>query len=215
MRVSVTHIDQYIYYKNTEEMTLDDLIERLKPTAEPTEPMKIGTAFHTILETMEGELDEIEQDGYKFKFDLDAEITIPKIQEIKAEKQYGSTTVVGKVDAIGGLMVDDHKTTSQFKVENYADSYQWRLYLDIFGANVFRYNIFSRRENKDGVQVIRALDVLPLHRYPLLEIDVKAMVAEYAFFADIHNIYGKAVARPQSAPASGAVPNVNFDDPPF
>ena len=192
MRVSVTHIDQYLWYKDSEDMTLDDFIERLKQTTEPTEPMKIGTAFHTILENNEGVLDTVEQDGFTFQFDVEGDLTIPPIQEIKAEKVYDTVTVVGKVDAISGLIIDDHKTTGQFKPESYMDSYQWRIYLDIFGASKFRYNVFERRENPQGIQVIRSLNVLPLDRYPDLEEDVQIMIAEYAMFAEVHNVYERA-----------------------
>ena len=39
---------------------------------------------------------------------------------------------------IDGLRIEDHKTTSRFEPDWYLPGYQWRLYLDIFGASRFR-----------------------------------------------------------------------------
>lgn len=189
MRVSTTHIDQYRYYKQSEDMSLDALLERLTPTAKPTEAMKIGTAFHTILETLEGELSAVEQDGYTFNFALDADIALPDIKEIKATKDYDGITVVGKVDAVSGGVIDDHKTASQFNPDSYFDSVQWKIYLDIFQAEKFRYNVFTRYVDKQGIINIRALDIFPLYRYPDLEDDVERIVAEYAEFAERYGVY--------------------------
>jgi len=187
MRVSVTSIEQYMIYQRTDYMTLEELVQRLTTYTPPNEPMKIGTAFHTILETMTGELDVVEQDGYTFKFELDAELQVPEIKECKAEKDYGGIQVVGKVDTLEGIVVEDHKTTKQYKAESYAESYQWRFYLDMFNASLFRYNVFERREDKQtGMQIIKSLNILPLYAYPKMHDDVCRAVQEYAEFYDKH-----------------------------
>src|SRR5690606_28161709 len=90
-------------------------------------------------------------DGFTFSFDTDAEIDLPPLREMKATMQIdiGGTlvTLVGKVDAIHGKRIDDHKFTAKFDPDRYLDSYQWRVYLEIFGADVFRWNIFEANES--------------------------------------------------------------------
>jgi hypothetical protein len=143
---------------------------------------------------MTGELEEVEQDGYTFKFALDAELTVPEIKEIKATKNYDGVEVVGKVDAMAGGIVDDHKTASRFVPDSYTNSVQWKIYLDIFEGQMFRYNVFTRRQTDVGLITVTALDVFPLYRYPALGDDVRRIVNEYAEFAEQYGVYRQEAA---------------------
>lgn len=190
MRISVTDVDSFRYYQRSEDMTLDDILRRLRHEEPATPAMEAGRAFHRFLETHDGgEVDHCEVDGFRFHFELDAEISLPPVREIKAEFPVVvdgvPVTLVGKVDAIHGKRVDDHKLTSRFDAERYADAFQWRAYLHIFGADAFRYNVFTGSETKHG-WVIRAYDELPLYRYPGLERDVMRMLREFVDFAREH-----------------------------
>ena len=188
LRVSATDIDAFRRYRDDEEADLILLLLQLRRESEPTEAMIAGTALHKALETVSfGEFVGLEADGYTFSFETDAEIALPTIREVKATKSYeiGNclVTLVGKVDAIHGKRVDDHKFTSRYDAERFLDSYQWRVYLDVFGADEFRWNVFEGRESAPRNYLITAIHPLIMHRYPGMEDDVRRELAEYVGFA--------------------------------
>ncbi len=199
MRISVTDLESYRYYLASEDMTLDDILRRLRREEPPSPNMLAGTAFHKLLEdSTEGELTDATVEGHRFRFDLDAELAMPPIREIKAAVEYTvnglPVTLVGKVDALSGIRVDDHKLTGRFDAEKYADSFQWRTYLMLFKAHQFVYNVFTGAPDKDGVWVIRAFDPLPLYRYGDMEKEVMSLLADYVAFATKHNVYQQRAA---------------------
>ncbi|WP_152640345.1 hypothetical protein [Xanthomonas sp. MUS 060] len=193
MRVSATEIDAFRYYRDNEEAELDPLLAQLRRQMEPTEPMLAGRAFHKALELAEpGEVGVFEQDGYRFEIATDADIDIPDVRELKATRDYVidgfSVTLVGMVDAIHGRRVDDHKTTARFDPERFLDSYQWRIYLEVFGADEFRWNVFewSNSERDPKTYVIRAVHPLTMYRYPGLAGDVERELEAFVTFARQH-----------------------------
>lgn len=172
MRISVTDLDSFRYWKDSE-MTIDELVQRLRGKFEPTPAMMAGRAFHSMLEHANlGEIDICDVDGYRFDFrQLKAEIAMPSVRELKAEYQIGDITLVGKVDALNGNVVHDYKLTEQFDAERYVDSYQWRCYLLMFGATQFVYDVFQARYD------IASIVVYDYHRmsfsaYPEMRDDV-------------------------------------------
>jgi len=188
IRISVTEIDALRWFRADEEADLVDFLRRLRKEEPPTEAMLAGTALHKALETAtEGEVKGFSVDGFSFSFDADATIDLPAIREIKGVTEYrvGDTTavVVGKVDAIHGRRIDDHKFTARYDAERFLDSYQWRIYLDIFDADEFRWNVFEGRESAPRNYIINAVHPLIMHRYPGLWQDVTREVAGFVQFA--------------------------------
>jgi len=220
MRVAVSDIDTYRYYLDDEDGDFDKLLRRLRREEPETIEMRAGKALHRFLETgaQPGHtfglsLDEsilntpfddgyqsIDIDGFRFDFSrLEATLPLQPLREIKAEKEYiingTSVMLVGKVDGMDGLAIDDHKfTTSYFTPDRYFDAYQWRLYLDIYEANRFKYNIFIGKglgkEGKietgsDGIARVKLTDFVPfpLVRYPELHADCLRVLGEYVEFA--------------------------------
>lgn len=191
LRVSATDLDQLRYFRDTDDMELADLIARLKHLMPSSEAMEAGTALHKALELAEpGDHKGFEQDGFTFSFETDAEIDVPVIREMKATLDYDFgdvlVTVVGKVDAIHGKRVDDHKFTAKFDADRYLDSYQWRLYLHIFGADEFRWNIFEANESAPRNYLIRRFHKLTMHRYPGMAEDVERELRAFVAFARQH-----------------------------
>ena len=184
MRVSVTDIDQYLWYKSHDDMALEDLVRRLT-VREQTEAMAAGTAFHDLLEHAEPSTIETAESGdFRFVFDMDVELPLTPIRELKGEKQFfGDVTLVSKVDGMDGLTVLDHKLTTRFDPERYTNAFQWRAYLDIFGAHKFVYSVFEASQKKDGSYVVRAHHALPFYGYPGMAADVANTVKEYRNFA--------------------------------
>jgi hypothetical protein len=191
LRVSATDIDQLRYFHDTDDMELADLIARLKHLMPSSEAMEAGTALHKALELAEaGDHKGFEADGFTFSFDTEAEIDLPPIREMKATREYlvddVVVTLVGKVDGIHGKRIDDHKFTAQFDADRYLDTYQWRLYLEVFGADMFRWNIFEARESAPKNYIIRNVHKLVMHRYPGMADDVERELRAFVMFARDH-----------------------------
>lgn len=193
LRVSASDIDAWRYFMADEDAELADLLAQLRRQTTPTPAMLAGTALHAALEHSEpGEHGELSANGYTFEFKADGEIDLPVIRELKATRDYEigdcRVTLVGKVDAIHGRRVDDHKFTSRYDAERFLGSMQWRVYLDLFGANEFRWNVFEGRPDpQDPTRyVIHAVHQLTMHRYPGMGADIESALARFVEFARAH-----------------------------
>lgn len=190
IRLSVTDLDSYLYWLSAEDMEFDALLRRLRGEEPPTPSMLAGRAFHTLLEHAEpGELQSPTIDGFQFVFALDAELALSPIRELKAEEIFDTTvgpvTLVGKVDGLAGLTVRDYKLTERFDIERYADSYQWRAYLTMFGASRFVYDVFQGRFDGNRV-TIYDYQQFPLAAYPAMRADVTRLVGGLAEIVAAH-----------------------------
>lgn len=174
IRLSVTDVDAIMAWMDSEQ-DLNVLLRRLRREEPPTEAMKAGRAFHSVMEHATEDLTTAERDGYKFRFCLNSEIALPPIKELKGEMEVhtsvGPVTLVGIVDGMQGRIVTDYKLTSYFDAERYMNSFQWKAYLMMFKANRFNYEVFTAKEEL-GEYLIMSHDTLPLCRYEDLERDV-------------------------------------------
>lgn len=192
IRLSVTDLDSYLYWRDDEDMDFEELLKRLRGESEPTDAMMAGRAFHKLFELAEygQELGSPLVDGWQFVFAIEREIALPTIRELKAEIELhtpsGPVTLVGKVDSLHGKIVHDYKLTERFDIERYADSYQWRAYLSMFGASQFVYDVFvARYDEQPTSQGFRRATVydyqrFPVHAYPGMSADVERAVAGLA-----------------------------------
>jgi hypothetical protein len=193
IRISASDIDALHYYLNDEDGDLAGLLARLRRESPPTDAMLAGTALHTALENgTEGDFSELSADGYTFELRINDELDLPAVREIKSTRDYEidgvTVTLVGKVDAILGKRVDDHKLTSRFDAERFLNSMQWRAYLEVFDANEFRWNVFEGRpESADPKRyVINGFHPLRMHRYPGMGEDLERAIARFVEFARVH-----------------------------
>lgn len=197
LRVSATDIDALRFFLNPPipemEIELDELLRRLRREEPPSPAMLAGTALHKALElASSGEHKGFAVDGYLFSFEIDADLDLPAIREMKNTRDYFidgcAVTLVGKVDGIHGKRVDDHKLTERYDAEKYMTSYQWRIYLEVFGADEFRWNIFEGKESFEGSKnyLIRAVHSLHMHRYPGIGEDVERELHRFVSFARDH-----------------------------
>lgn len=185
MRVRVSNIESFRQWREDEEASVEWLIDRILNSM-PSEPMRVGTAFHLALELAPpGDHSTLEADGYTFLLP-DAELEVPEIREIRGEKDYDGLIVTGKLDCMQGRRIDDHKTTSRVDFDRYLAGYSWRFYLDIFGADHFRWNVFPIREVKDHVYQVEEPQLLEQFRYPALPMDCARLAAEFHEFAKQH-----------------------------
>lgn len=195
MLARVSNIEAYRRWREDDQSTVDDLI-RFITVDEPTDAMKAGTAFHKAIElAQDGEHEVFEAEGYRFILP-DAEIALPSIRELRGYKRYGVLTVTGQVDGLENGVVIDHKTTSRFDAERYLDGCQWKFYLDIFEADIFRWYVFEIREAEPLVYKVSEPHILTAYRYPELHEHCAALADEYLEFARAHlpETYGKEAA---------------------
>jgi len=193
IRISATDIDSLRYYMADEDGDLTELLARFRRELPPTDAMLAGTALHDALEHCElGDHGELTAKGFTFYFQCNGEIDIPAIREVKATRNYQIdgclVTLVGKVDGIHGKRIDDHKLTSRYDAEKFLNSMQWRVYLDVFGADEFRWNIFEGRSstNDPKLYTIFAMHQLRTHRYPEMGDDIERELSRFVEFARVH-----------------------------
>jgi hypothetical protein len=187
MLFRVSEVETFRQWREDEESETSDLLARLRGETEPTENMLAGTAFHRALElSLLGSFDELSADGFRFLIECDIALELPRIRELRASKAYGPIVVTGCVDALHALRVDDHKTTSRFDPDRYIGGYQWRYYLDIFGARVFRWNVFEMRPIEARVYSVYAFHRLEQHAYPGMHDDCARLAADLHAFALLH-----------------------------
>lgn len=182
MLARVSSLESFRYWREDEDQTPADLVARLT-AFEPSEAMLAGTAFHKALEDAKpGEYDTLHAHGYTFHL-TDGELALPEIRELRASKQYGPLTVSGCVDVLAGNRIEDHKTTSRVDFERYLAGCQWKFYLDIFGADVFRWNVFEVKQVGRMQYEVKAPQILEQHRYPGMHEDCRALAADFYEFA--------------------------------
>jgi hypothetical protein len=185
IRLSVTDLDSYLYWLGSEDMEFEELLKRLRGETEPTDSMLAGRAFHKMFEEAEAgqDLQSPIVDGWQFVFAIEGQIGLPSVRELKGEvvlaTPSGPVTLVGKVDSLDGMVVHDYKLTERFEAERYADSYQWRAYLMMFGATHFVYDVFQARY--DGKRVtVYDYHRFAMNAYPSMRADVQRAVAGLA-----------------------------------
>jgi len=193
----VSHIEAFRRWLLNEETTVDDLV-RYITTDEPSEAMLAGTAFHKALEMAQlGEYEALSANGFTFLLP-DAELALPTIRELRAHKNYGEITISGQVDVLDGKRIEDHKTTKRFNAEGYLEGIQWKLYLDIFEADTFRWNVFEIKETDPRVYQVSPPHYLTMHRYPGIGDDVEQALARFVEFARVH--LPEKIGKPEPEP---------------
>lgn len=186
IRVSVSNLDLFRSFQKDEDFTLDVLLAQLQRKTEPTPAMLRGHAFAIAMEKANlGDVDTLVAEGHAFVFTCDAEIEAWPRREEKQEQDYGGVVVTARCDRIRGRVVADDKTTSQFDAESYMGRYQWRYYLDMFGADEFRWHIWECKEmDYPATWCIYAHHLLKQYRYPDLHKDCQKLALEFAEFAE-------------------------------
>lgn len=178
MLARVSNLEAFRYWRHAEDQTIEDLIARLTSYS-PSEAMLAGTAFHAALEKAQpGEHDTLYANGFTFHMP-EGTLALPAIRELRLHGNYGPLTVTGCVDILTGKRVEDHKTTGRFDPERYLEGYQWRFYLDLSGADVFRWNVFEISEVTPRVYHVADPQYLHQYRYPGMHADCMRLAADF------------------------------------
>lgn len=184
------------------------VIDTIKGEFKGNEYTRIGTAFHKVIEVGNPTCCKKIDKGYKFDIEghsvlldynqcqiaLDYRNEYPgAFHEIRQYKDYGRAIVTGCADLIDGIEPHDVKTIySTPSDRKFIDSCQWRYYLDIFGADVFHFDLFVFRGYKPekhghdvrGLEVTRHTPPITCYRYPDMEADNLALLNEFMDFAE-------------------------------
>ena len=199
MRVSVTELADYRRFKNTDQ-TFEEWLARWKRLIPPTPAMRAGTRFHRFLET--GGRDYAD----RVKFKLDFTPIKPDSCEVPLSREFSiggeSVKLVGRLDAIHGKTILDYKLLSRYpRAEKYSGSVQWRSYFVLYPqAETFRYQFFIRgyTANPEMV-VVRDIRECTFSRYPEVEDDVTALLADYRTFIREMEAEGKITPEDHAA----------------
>jgi hypothetical protein len=192
MTFRVSEVESFRQWRDDEDADLELLLKRMRGQSEASEAMLAGTAFHKALELAQhGETSTLQALGYTFNIVGDFDLAIPTIREVRAGKTYivddCAVTVSGQLDAIDGKRVEDHKTTGRFDPERYLGGYQWRLYLEIFGADHFRWNVFEIAATDEPLTWdVHTAHRLEQYRYPGMGADCERLLRDLVPFAREH-----------------------------
>jgi hypothetical protein len=191
LRVSVSSLDLFRSYRDDSEdrWTLESFMAQLRGQTARTPGMERGSAFAKAMEHAQlGECSTISAEGHTFAFTCDAEIESWPCREEKREKDYGGVIVSARCDRIMGRVVVDDKTTEKWdseSVEKYMDRYQWRMYLDMYDADVFKWHIWLCRGLSDPCEwEVHAHHLLTQCRYPKMADDCRELALEFKEFSE-------------------------------
>lgn len=112
--------------------------------------------------------------------------------EFREYKNYGDCILTGCADMINGTEIRDikNKFSTNFSDQDYVNSCQWRYYMELFGIDIFHFDLFifdGYDEKKHGYDV-RGLpfhrhDPITCYRYPTLEQDNRRLLSEFLSWA--------------------------------
>lgn len=215
MQLRVTQLEAFRkFMSDVSYVTESDLIETLSGSFLGNEYTRIGTAFHRIVEC--GDISEHREDKRLIKVDgfevvlnqshIDTALSYKEeirgcFHEIRANKTYHvngfEIEISGGADVIIGNIIRDIKTkfSGLRSILDYTDSYQWRLYCDIFDIPEFYFDIFEFKGyklNTNGYDVsncpmIRHEPIQCL-AYKNMTNDIEKLLTQFTEFVRFKNI---------------------------
>jgi hypothetical protein len=188
-KISVTDLDQLLWFDRLESMTVEDLVSRLRRETKPEPHMLAGRAWHDLLEHHEGgELaGTIQHNDFTFTIDAEATIELPQVRELRGYSMIhlpGRDIILsGRLDGMTGNALQDYKLTARINPENYWASSQWRAYCHIFGCEALQYTLFQK--NQRGFNVtINEVYPFTFYRYPGMLDDLTRSIRAFLDFVD-------------------------------
>jgi hypothetical protein len=213
VRISATAIDTFRYWQGTDQ-NLESLLQDLRGETPENQYMRVGRALHKALEQAPVSKDDegepfIQAEGIRFIIKPAIELTTTTLKEFKLEGHYQindglAVELVGKVDTFEGTEISDYKTMGAGKfnadwgngsgADRLLDSFQWRAYLDLSGADLFTWKVFEIEwDNWVEFNGIIAYNItgyhqLTQHRYPELGNDVRIRLSEFCDFLELEQM---------------------------
>lgn len=216
-RIAITTLESYRRYLAGDPLlTQDALIESFINPFQGNEYTRIGTAFHLIVEQGEAVVEKLPEagkfrvvaDGYPIIFN-EGQIAIALKYRAKLPyafheewlgREFKTSSmpiwVHGRVDVLHGTYIRDIKTKySKIKYDDYAESAQWKFYLDLSGLNTFYFDLFefpNYKIEKHGYDVsslgIKPYGAIECIRYKGMEHDNQELVEDFTDFITRNNL---------------------------
>lgn len=211
LRISTTTIESFRLLLTADWMTperfMADIVE-FRQTPE----MRAGKAFHQILETPDAcrrSDGSYAHDGLVFPGSVVGPclLTVDRSGpfEVKATKDYRiggrDVTVVAKVDQLLGRRIREHKTKwSQFDIDSYAESCQWRFYCVVFdGARAVDYKVFRLSERANGYD-LDGIEEFTVYPYPAMSADCAELLERFVSYIDANKLHAHFRPKPEGPP---------------
>lgn len=216
-RISITTLETYRKFLAGDEWTTQQaMIEALTAPFEGNEYTRIGSAFHAIVEQGESIVEKLPDEG-KFRVTVEGWPVIFNGEQVEMALKYRSKLpyafheewigrefhtpamdiwVHGRVDVLHGTFIRDIKTKySPVKYDDYANSAQWKLYLDLSDLDTFYFDLFEfpgYKKDKHGYDVsslgIRPYGAIECIRYDGMEKENQQLVCDFTDFVTKFNL---------------------------
>lgn len=216
-RISITTLETYRKFLSGDEWsTQEKMIEALTNPFQGNEYTRIGSAFHAIVEQGEEVIEELDEMG-KFRVTVDGWPVIFNEEQVAMALKYRSKLpyafheewigrefhtpsmdiwVHGRVDVLHGTFVRDIKTKySAVKYDDYANSAQWKFYLDLTDLDTFYFDLFEfpgYKIDKHGYDVsslgIRPYGAIECIRYDGMVEENMQLVCDFTDFVTKFNL---------------------------
>ena len=216
-RISITTLETYRKFLAGDEWTTQQaMIEALTAPFQGNEYTRIGSAFHAIVEQGETVIEELDEMG-KFRVTVEGWPVIFNEAQVAMALKYRSKLpyafheewigrefhtpsmdicVHGRVDVLHGIFVRDIKTKySAVKYDDYANSAQWKLYLDLTDLDTFYFDLFEfpgYKIDKHGYDVsslgIRPYGAIECIRYDGMVEENEQLVCDFTDFVTKFNL---------------------------
>jgi len=216
-RIAITTLETYRKFLAGNQWTdQQKMIESITVPFEGNEYTRIGSAFHAIVEQGESVVEELPEMG-KFRVTADGFPVIFNEEQVAMALKYRARLpyafheewigrqfdtpsmpiwVHGRVDVLHGTFVRDIKTKySAVRYDDYAESAQWKFYLDLTGLDTFYFDLFefpNYKVEKNGYDVsslgIRPYGAIECLRYEGMEGDNRRLVCDFTDFITRHGL---------------------------
>ena len=216
-RIAITTLETYRKFLAGDEWTDQDaMIAAITTPFQGNAYTRIGSAFHAIVEQGESVIEELPEMG-KFRVTVDGWPVIFNDEQIGMALRYRAKLpyafheewigreydtpsmpiwVHGRVDVLHGIFVRDIKTKySKVAYDDYANSAQWKFYLDFTGLDTFYFDLFEfpgYKIDKHGYDVsslgIKPYGAIECLRYNGMEDENRQLVCDFTDFIVKHNL---------------------------
>lgn len=216
-RIAITTLETYRKFLAGDEWTDQDaMIAAITTPFQGNAYTRIGSAFHAIVEQGESVIEELPEMG-KFRVTVDGWPVIFNDEQIGMALKYRAKLpyafheewigreydtpsmpiwVHGRVDVLHGIFVRDIKTKySKVAYDDYANSSQWKFYLDFTGLDTFYFDLFEfpgYKIDKHGYDVsslgIKPYGAIECIRYNGMEEENRQLVCDFTDFIVKHNL---------------------------
>jgi hypothetical protein len=201
LRISATLVDSYNYWLKNEYAKEESLIDSIKGIYRPGWQAEHGKGLHYIFEdapdahrSEDGKT--YTANGVTFQAE-DIEECLKYVDrsganEVKVTGEYDAgepVTVVTKADQLLNAKIVEYKSKwSPFDMEAYVESYQWKFYLENFGANECRYKVFCFDKSKSGVVKLKSIEEFSCYRYQGMRRDLEDILRQFVGYVNMKGL---------------------------